>query len=846
MSLIRRRTLALTATVGLLMTMMAPVSAAANSADPSPRPTHAPAWATDNTIDTNRFDATRGAGKALSAAASAAPAEGSTAPPDATATAPAEDSTAPPDDSAVAPAEASTAPPDATATAPAEASTAPPDDSAVAPAEGSTAPPDDSAAAPAEDSTAPPDDSAAAPAEDSTAPPDDSAAAPATAPVDPLTYDVGDVVPAVTIDTAFGALFADLYTVKAIGTHIEVWVQNDLSFFADDPSTQRPTPVITDAQIAYMVEQFDNNIYPKESAFWRTPALRDGTNAALDEILGLDPDTFQSSDGRDRVIAKIENIEDENFYDSTFPLYVAGFFSPDVNFYIDRNVITIDALDWANRLGGSDAPWRPDDGTANDVNFLYEATFAHEYQHLLHGDQDPAEESWVNEGLSMWTEWLVGYGIPQDYVDEAQANGENSLVIWGDQGDLEIITDYGEAFLFMHYLYTHYGEGAMQALFESQHQGIAGVNDALAAVHARHTSFGDVYHNFAIARLILSDVPGHPKGVYNIPDVHPAVVLRNPDGSINPQAFDKPGAPPWGSDYLLLNDPQKIRKLTFDGLDLLTLQTGWTAVDDPLGSGQSVLWSGAGDMQDRGAIFAATGGGTLSFMTLYDLEEIFDFGIVQVSNDNGATWTTLSNDDTTSDAATNVPAILDNLPGLTGFSGGWVPESYSLAAYAGQSILISFRWMSDQGVNGNTDADGNPLLVPPNWYIDDVMVDSTPISDGTDASVFKDITFYQPIDLDFTVDLVTINTDRHGEVTYKVFHVRTDSRHERSRPIDIKNAMSECSQAILIVTFDALQGQANYAPYTVKIDMQGPKHRHHDSPHRYIPPRPWSRVPQTS
>ncbi len=562
----RRRILALTATIALLITALAPAGALSSSGPQKLRPTAAPAWVTDNVIDP--LNVTRGAGPALTAANNPAPADPNAAPADPN----------------------------------------------------------------------------AAPADPNAAPADGSAA---TAPVEPLVYNVGDFVYAVTVDTVFG-LYPEIYEVRAIGTNIEVWVQLDMSFYADDPSDPRPTPEVTDAQIAYLVDEFDNNIFPKESDYWRTPELRNGSNAVLDDLFGLDPDSFMSFDGKDRVIAKIENIEDDNFYDPTYPLYVAGFFSPDVNFYIDRNVITIDALDWANRVGGPGAPWRPADGPDNDVDFLYESTFAHEYQHLLHGDEDAAEESWINEGLSMWTEWLVGYGVPQTYVDEAQENGENSLVIWGDQGDVEIITDYGEAFLFMHYLYTHYGQGAMQALFHSQFQGMAGVNDALKTIKAK-TTFADVYHNFAIARLVLSDKPGKPKGIWNIPDIASPVVLKNADGTINGDAFDTPGAPPFGSDYLLLKDPNKIKKLVFDGLDMLTLDTEWTVVDDPLGIEGKSLWSGGGDEKDRFAIFATTGGGSLDFDTLYDLEEQWDFGVVQVSTDDGLNWTSLANADTRSD-----------------------------------------------------------------------------------------------------------------------------------------------------------------------------------------------------
>jgi hypothetical protein len=624
--------------------------------------------------------------------------------------------------------------------------------------------------------------------------------------------------------------------VAAIGEHIEVWVQVEDPFYPEglnflDGDPRNPVE-ITDEQIAYLIDQFDNVIYPLESEFWRTPALRDGSQAILDDLLGLPADTYVSEDHQDRVVAMISNVRDDSFYDPTFPNYIAGFFSPTINAYLDRNVITIDAYDWANRVGPNDSPWRPADGPDNDREFLYEGVFAHEYQHLLHGDEDDDEDTWINEGLSDWTMWLVGYGVPGGHADDAQGFAENSLTVWEDQGPLEILADYGMAFMFMHYLYNQYGQEAMQLLFHNQANGQASVDEVLDELGARR-DFEDVYHDFAVARLILSDKPGH--GRYDIPDIPEGIVLRNDDGTINTENFDTPGAPPNGSDYLVLEKPNKIKKITFNGQDLLTKETAWTSVTDPFDPSQSVLWSGTGDMQDRFAIFEAEGGSTLSFLTLYDLEEEWDFGFVQVSTDNGLTWTTVANADTTSDHLTNVPAIIAALPGLTGVSSpdgtneGWVEESYDLSAFSGP-VLIGFRWMSDQAANGNG------VLDDPNWYIDDVTYDGELISDGTDPSVFKDLTFYQPIDLNFTVDLVAINHGRHGD-SYQVHRIQTSRRSEMSRPVNVQNALKWADEAVLIVTYDAAQGATDYAPYEITIKNTKPQ-KPHDRPHHWHPRHP--------
>jgi hypothetical protein len=612
-------------------------------------------------------------------------------------------------------------------------------------------------------------------------------------------YQVGDTNVGLVLNQTTGQLGGTLYNVVAIGEHIEVWVQQDLNFPANDP---RNPVVVTPEQIAYLVDQFDNNIYPKESQFWREPAHRSGENAVLDDIFHLDPDAYVSADGQDRVIAMISNVRDENYFDPTFPVYVGGFFSGTINSLMDRNVITIDAYDWANRVGPNDSPWRPNDGPDNDRPHLYEGTFAHEYQHLLHADQNPGEESWVNEGLSDWTEFLVGYGIPDGHWDTAQEFAENSLVIWGDQGQsTEILADYGEAFMFFHYIYGRFGEPALHAIFENQGFGIAGVNAALAEVGVSET-FEDLYHDFAVARLVLAK-----KGIYRIPDIPSPVVL-------NDEAFSTPGAPPWGSDYIRVDNPKSVKTIEFNGVDTITKATPWTSVADPLDAENAVLYSGEGDEVDRFAIFETTGGGTLEFDTLYDIEEQWDFGLVQVSTDGGETWTALTNANTRSDIVPEgYPAIKDELgEGFTGVSGGgatadWVHESFALSAYSG-SILVGFRFMSDWGTNGNG------VLDHPNWYVDNVSVGTTPVSDGTDASAFRDITFYQPIDANFTVDLVSLPREGSiGNSSFKVLHLITDEATEEASATHIRQALRNSKLLVAIVTYDAPQGEADYAPY---------------------------------
>ena len=463
--------------------------------------------------------------------------------------------------------------------------------------------------------------------------------------------------------------------------------------------------------------------------------------------------------------------------------------------------MTIDAFDWANRTGPSGT--RP---------FLYEGVFAHEYQHLLHDDYNSDEENFINEGLSDFAEFLTGYHPAlAGHLGPAAANPENSLVVWGDQGDLEILTDYGQAYLFQLYLYEQFGKKFTQALFHNTDNGISGIQSTLEARRTRK-DFPEVFHNWQVALLIDSKKPG--SGIYELKNETFNLNVGTPSAP-NPQAYDTRGAPPWGGDYIwITGKPRDLARLTFNGVDYSTFPTAWTSDGD-------VLHGGTGDLLDNWAIFETTGGGTLSFDTQYDLEEFWDFGFVQVSTDGGFSWTSLANAQTTDlhDPSAH-PTVVANLPGLTGCSGPVDPDtfecslvsvgmSFDLGAYAGQTILVAFREVTDWAFSGA------------GWFIDNVNVDGTLISDGSDVSVFQSITEILPINNDFTVTFVAQKgSGRRAE--FKIKTMRLDHMTEDGR-IELQSILKWCNSAVMIVSFDAAEGVSFYADYTYELTMRRSK-----------------------
>lgn len=591
------------------------------------------------------------------------------------------------------------------------------------------------------------------------------------------------------------------FTLRGIGTYGEVWVQNNLNFPSADP---RNPVTVTDDQVNYLIEQFDTVIYPKESEFFATPDSHTGEGALLAAMLGLPSDYYVSDDGIERVIILVSNVRDENYYDPGYPLYIAGFFSSAFETYFDRNVITVDAYDWANRVGPNTSPWRPADGTGNDRPYLYEGVFAHEYQHLLHSDIDSDEENWINEGMADFAAYITGYSNPDtdSHVNAYMDHPYNSLVNWGDQGALENLADYGAAYLMQLYLAQNYGSSFTQALAHNPLNGIASVNDTLAKMRIPRT-FEDIYNDWVITNLINGKKAGP---AYAYKGVNLRVDLDDNEGDYGPAAL------PWGPAYYQIPAKPKISNLIIDGISFLP--NPWTVVDDPLAAGNKVLYSGTGDLLDNFLILPLdlTGktGTVLSFKTLYDIEQLWDFGFVQVSVDDGNTWQSIPNANTVGghDASAH-PDIVANLPGLTGYSGGWVDQTFDLSAYDGREVLLAFRYMTDWASAGNAE------LAQPGWYIDDLSVAGV-TCDGSSLDPFMGI---DEVRGQFTqYDISFVGRKASGAATWKVLNLDMQTFDE-AQAVELQKFLRDSSldEIIMIVTQAAPQGSAVPAPFEYSV-----------------------------
>ncbi len=653
------------------------------------------------------------------------------------------------------------------------------------------------------------------------------------------------------LDDVNSTIYLKDYTLRGIGRHIEVWIASlsNLSEALDFPPgdcRNGERTRITDNQVSYLIEELDENIYPKESETFSVPPARDGSKAALPKLVpGLAKDAYRG-DG-DKIVLLIDNVRDESFYDTNNAdnkSYIAGFFYSVFNAAFDRNVMTIDGYDWLHRTGAKppDNPVPGDNcASAPARPFLYESTLAHEYQHLLEFYEDPDEALWINEGLSDWAETLTGYQDPRVPITKSgfsahiqcflghlgtqtpanpnprEGGPENSLTAWVDQGPGEILCDYGATYTMMEFLHGRYGDAFMSQLHRDDAGGLAALEDLLQESKPGAGALEVVSDWAAMAALdgVLDDgatlTGANPKDL-STPTLNTVI---NWDTR---HAYDTPGAPPNGSDYLRVRSGQgflaaaAIESISFDGASTLASKpVEW--VVDPKGHapGDATLHSGSGANFDRSIVRSVAvpqGDVTLSFDTRYQTEPGFDFGFVQVSTDGGKIFKSLPATTTTSEHDPGAqPEVTANLPGYSGDSKGWIAEKVDLSAYRGQTILLAFRYLTDSGVDGA------------GWWIDNLTIGGASLSDGSSLDGWRSATEANPIKVSgFTVRLVAYTAD------HKAAWVATlplDANLDGTLAGEaLRTAIGATAEvvAVLVTYRDPTETVAQYAPYTLKVN----------------------------
>lgn len=587
------------------------------------------------------------------------------------------------------------------------------------------------------------------------------------------------------------------FTLRSVGENVEIWVAEDLSF-----PDERPAHVVTQEQVDKLRDEFDRNIYPKATEFFGTPDALDGSHSPLPGMVGLPKGYYE---GSDKVIMLVDNIIDEGYTNPSYPFFVAGFFWQTLENYINRNIITIDTNSWETRLEST-----------------FFGTTIHELQHLIHADNDGAEETWLNEGMSTFSEYLGGYGHDDSSINFYLDHPENSLVNWDEnQGATtgpETIADYGQVYLFTLYMNDKFGREFIRDLALSETQGMNSVNEILKA-HGSSLDFTQLYQNFITALTLDSDRVGN--GVYNFDSIDLRNLVVDKEGTKRGKTvdfekavtFEKEGVPAWGGDFKVLDFQEKIRSISFDGVDFLA--SPWQSVADPTDATNKVLWGNQGDEADNAIVLeadlTAVESATLNFDNYLDIEEQWDFGVVQVSTDGGETWKSLANGNTRSDVVEEgYPKIKENVPGFTGNLKTWQEESFDLSEYAGQAVLVSFRYLTDWG---HTDS---------GWFIDNIEIPEIGYSnDGSSTDDFKSFQELAGQYVNYTVTFINekeVGNKKGAKTNYKVITVDPFNVTEEDA-LTLRQLFKD-GKNYMITSYAAPAGDKNPVDFTYEINLK--------------------------
>lgn len=667
--------------------------------------------------------------------------------------------------------------------------------------------------------------------------------------------------------SAEAPIYIKKYRLRDRSRHAEVWtaadrdeVSSGLKFPEGDCRNDALERIrVTDEKVAYFLRQFERKMWPRETNRFSTPPKRNGESAQLDNILrSLDIPAgrdYYKGKGR-RVVILIDNVRDDNFFDTDNAntlSRIAGFHFSTFNELTDRNVMSIDSFNWLGNTG-AEPPHSPSTDPCLNYPanpFGYEGVFAHEFEHLLEYYADPdGEFSWVDEGMADWAQTLTGYVQPWQPIDNVRYDShiqcflgyleqtteynpipadncgpENSLTAWEDQTDneIEILADYGAAYSMMEMLVDRYGKDSMTFLHNEILDGFEGLAAMLANQGATITPLETV-HEWLLVMAVDKLLDGGAALTGSTSDLEVTTLNAMVDWS-NDDAFMSPGAPPNGGDYVQArkNNGQflaasDINRITFDGAETLPPDPVEWVVDTTKREGNPSLYSGSGPNFDRAIVEEAAvpaTNATLTFDTFYEMEDLYDYGFVQVSTDNGETWTSLANEHTTTEIASDSPIrtlLEDEVPGFTEISGGgeegaWVTESFDMTPYAGQTVLLSFRYITDAGVD------------LPGWWIDNVQVGTTVVSDGNDLADWRSATQINPIDVaGFTVQLVAWTNDgtqvQVGRLTLGAGFTGTLEGPE------LETVIGNVAENVgIIVTYDDPTGLVSkYAPYELRVD----------------------------
>lgn len=342
-------------------------------------------------------------------------------------------------------------------------------------------------------------------------------------------------------------------------------------------------------------------------------------------------------------------------------------------------------------------------GTAFDTQMLL-SILAHEFQHMIRQHQDLTEQTWLDEGFSKFTELYLGY------MDSSAAwsflnRPQTQVNTWPENAST--FPHYGAAMLFVTYFYERYGLDALRALGAHPADGLAAFD---AVLRERGEAGADAFFaDWVLANFLLHDDLYGYDLLSELSSPPPlAVVTTYPYRQLSVSNQ-------YAADYFVLTN--------LDGYDSLQIRLAApeTVQLVPAEPVSRAWYSNRADESDttltRAFDLTNVRAATLRYRVWYHLEHLWDYGYVMVSADGGETWDILETPHTTGQNPHNNAYG----PGYTGESSGWLDETVSLTAYAGQPVLVRFEVITDDATN------------QPGMLVDDVQIPEVGYSSDFEA-----------------------------------------------------------------------------------------------------------------
>ena len=432
-------------------------------------------------------------------------------------------------------------------------------------------------------------------------------------------------------------------TLRYAGDHLYFWIENGVSY---DP-----------AAVKALVDAFDTQIYPTDRTFFGsewTPGVDDDPH-----LYALYAHNLGS------VLAGYFSSQDE------YPPQVFKYSNAHEMFDLNADTVTL-----------SDP-------------YIY-GVMAHEFQHMIHWNLDRNEDNWLNEGFSVLAQFINNYpvgGFDTSYV----SNPDTQLNDWSLVQSANA-PHYGAAFLYLDYLLSRFGSAVTHAIVNSPLHGLDSIDAVLADQGIKDSATGkqvtadSLFADWAVANYLQNPQIDDGRYAYQnfpkAPRTHDTLSRKScPFSNLDEQVHQ------YGVDYI---------DITCQGQYILHFKGDSSVPLLPARpySGSYDFWSNRGDQSDMTLThtfdFTNTSGPiNMSYHTWYDLEDGYDFVYLEVSTD-GQHWKILRTPDCTSDNSSG-----NNYGcGYTGTSSGWISQSVSLSAYAGQKVDVRFEYLSDAALNG--------------------------------------------------------------------------------------------------------------------------------------------------